>query len=56
MRALTTLIATVLTVSTAGITSAMAQIPGRNGLIYFTTPDQVDTAPDCGVTINFQFC
>ncbi len=49
MRAFATTLAVLSTSLVAGLAPAVAQTPGRNGLIYFTTPDLVDNAPDCGV-------
>ena len=49
MRAFATTLAVLSTSLVAGLAPAVAQTPGRNGLIYFTTPDQPDRQPDCGV-------
>lgn len=49
MRILATLVAALAVALVVGLTPASAQSPGRNGLIYFTTPDLVDSPPDCGV-------
>ncbi len=48
MRTLVTTLATLLMSLVATVAPAAAQTPGRDGLIYYTTPPQIDNPADCG--------